>query len=211
MTVDQLLSSGVNDEELDTGVNVLDEEETDLDNEEMEDDEEETNDWDQSQKKDRKKKYHSTVTIQNRRISQLEKELANKAKEDDLSDDDLALLQEKYDEQDLNVIKKLIKKEARNLIDNDKSSSLQQRELWIFFKKHPEITEPELKHVKDLQNQYGYSLEKAYSVLFGRNDTEDKRSNRSVNSFGWDAKWWSKSQDWGNDEAYNDMVKNYTK
>ena len=44
MTVDQLLSSGVNDEELDTGVNVLDEEETDLDNEEMEDDEEETND-----------------------------------------------------------------------------------------------------------------------------------------------------------------------
>jgi len=123
--------------------------------------------------------------VTNQRLKQLEKDLkfANKANEDDLSDDDLAKLQEKYDEQDIAVIKKLIKKEAKSLIDNDKTSSLEQRELGVFFKKHPDITEPELKHVQDLQKNYGYSLEKAYSVAFGRNDTEEKKTNRSVNNF----------------------------
>lgn len=217
MKNDQLPSSGESDELLDSGVNEFDEENEDenFDNDNEDENDNDGNEDDDSWKGDkvnRKQKYHSFRTVANQRLKQLEKdlEMANTAKDDDLSDEDLAKLQEKYDEQDINIIKKLIKKEARNLMDKDKSSSLQKKELTVFFKKHPDITEPELKHVQDLQEKYGYSLEKAYSVLFWKSSTEDKKPNRSVNNFGWDSKSWQKSKDNGDDDAYKDMITNYT-
>jgi hypothetical protein len=152
---DNLLPSGGNEELLDTDEIVSEDEELDenlFDDKDGSEDDQEDDDEAEDQedgkkpsgdKIDWKKKYHADMTNTNKRLRQLEKDriAAQKAVDEDLSDEDLAKLKEKYDEDDIAVIQKLIKKEARALINNDKESALYQKELNIFVKNHPEIEE----------------------------------------------------------------------
>lgn len=223
-----LLSSGENEELLNAGVNAWDDEDLDDENlfgkddddsedhddEEADDDEEQQQNQKPNKNIDRKKKYHADLTRANTRISQLEKDQRqlDKAKEDELSDEDLALLREKYDENDLAVIQKLIKKEARQLINNDKETTLYQKELRIFVNKHPELEEWELKYIQDMQEKYWFSLEKAYRMAFGGSQQTTKKwhSNGVVTNVDSGSKRSKAKDDDGDDAAYNDMLKNYT-
>lgn len=171
---DQMQGTGVNDQELDTGVNVYDGDEeidedldTDMEDENLDDDGISTEDEDdeeieQSQqnqnpkKIDKVKRLHATITNQNKLIKQLQRDIATikEAKSNNVSDEDLEALKEKYGEDDLTVIQKLAEKAASNIVNQQKKQGLQQRELNIFLKKFPDISEPELRHVQDLQNRY---------------------------------------------------------
>lgn len=228
---DQMQGTGVNDQELDTGVNVYDGDEeidedldTDMEDENLDDDGISTEDEDdeeieQSQqnqnpkKIDKVKRLHATITNQNKLIKQLQRDIATikEAKSNNVSDEDLEALKEKYGEDDLTVIQKLAEKAASNIVNQQKKQGLQQRELNIFLKKFPDISEPELRHVQDLQNRYWYSLERAYRQISGNVATQSntKKVNHSI---GWSLKGWSgvwqKVDE--NEAAYEDMVKNYT-
>ena len=83
----------------------------------------------------------------------------------------------------------------------------------IFIKNNPEVSEPELRHMRSLQKEYWYSLNKAYRIVTG-NVAKTDTKNPSV----W--VWWSFN--WGsdiaksdnkakseNDKAYDDMIKHY--
>lgn len=225
---DNLLPSGGNEELLDTDEIVSEDEELDenlFDDKDGSEDDQEDDDEAEDQedgkkpsgdKIDWKKKYHADMTNTNKRLRQLEKDriAAQKAVDEDLSDEDLAKLKEKYDEDDIAVIQKLIKKEARALINNDKESALYQKELNIFVKNHPEIEEWELKYVQDMQSKYWFSLEKAYrTAWFGKSNPPKKSHSMWL---GWDAAGWSngskqKSKDNWDDSAYKDMMDNYVK
>jgi hypothetical protein len=79
----------------------------------------------------------------------------------------------------------------------------------IFIKEHPELDDPELRHIKSLQKEYWYSLKKAYSILFGRNEVSNnwnKPKHSISNSFWWDSRWSSKNDSSNNDsKAMKDM------
>lgn len=204
---DMKLSPGTNDDRYTPGTNGEDDEDFDdeeLDEDEDLDDEDDDDDSDEdddepdqrrSNRDDRwqgkidwKKKFYSTTSIQNKKISQLENELKSLRNPQNLSDSDIEKLKEKYNEEDLDVIQKIIKREAQSLIDSNQTNRLAQRELNIFVKEHPDISEPELKHVQYLQKQFWYSLKKAYSVLFGKQDiVQAKAKHRVSDSFGKDS------------------------
>jgi len=214
MTDQDLLSSGVNDEMLLTGVNGEDDQ--DQDDSQDQDQPAGWEEWNDQQKVDWKQKFHATVTSQKREIQQLRNELnqIQKAKTNDLNDEDLAKLREKYDEEDLWVIKKLIQKEANDLIEHKSTTDLAQRELNIFIKNNPEVSEPELRHMRSLQKEYWYSLNKAYRIVTGNVAKSDIRSpNTSIWwSFNWDGSSVSKSDNKSKsetDKAYDDMQKFY--
>ena len=203
-----MLTSGVNDEMLNTsGVN--DGEEDEFDEDQLEDDgDDEDNEWDddsedednqnqtksnnQTQKKpiDWKQKFHSTVTSQNRKMAEMEKELASRKGNKNITDEDMEKIKEKYDEEDLAIIEKIIQKKTNAILDERKTNSLADREKNIFLKEYPEISDPEFRHVQSLQKEYGYSLKKAYSILFGNKEVkqENRKSSQSVsNSFRWNS------------------------
>jgi hypothetical protein len=84
----------------------------------------------------------------------MEKELSQIRNSKNLSDDDLAKIREKYSEEDLEVIEKIIDKRTTELLDKRKSTSLAQKEMNIFLKDHPELDDPEIRHIQSLQKEY---------------------------------------------------------
>lgn len=190
-----MLPSGVNDDLLTSGV--IDEGEDEDFNDQQDDDWEDENDdgsedddnqdhddQPNNQKKpvDWKHKFHATVTSQNRTIAQLKNEIAEiKWSKANLSEDDMAKIKEKYSEEDLEVIEKIIQNKTKTILDTRSQENLASKERNIFLKEFPEISEPEFKHVLALQKDYGYSLKKAYSILnWGRipnNKSNDERKS----------------------------------
>jgi len=129
---------------------------------------------------------HKTVTSQNRTIANLQKEMQSLKNSKNLSEEEIAKIKEKYSEEDLEVIEKIIENKTSKMLDQRKSTSLAERELNIFLKEYPELSDPELRHIQALQKDYGYSLKKAYTVLFGKNTGSDENKQRpkhSVNNF----------------------------
>jgi len=226
---DMKLTPGINDDRYASGINDGDDDDLDLDLDEDDDDwddDDEENDQDDgsddeedshrkvkggdddNKKVDWKKKFYSTTNLQNRKIASLENELKSIKKPADLTESEIAKLKEKYDEEDLDVIEKIIERKAQALIEKNQSTNLAQKELNIFLKEHPELSSPELKHIQSLQRDFGYSLKKAYTVLFGRHsESQAKAKHKVSSSFGGDAPSKSntdraKSED---DKARNDM------
>jgi hypothetical protein len=78
----------------------------------------------------------------------------------------MAKIKEKYSEEDLETIEKIIQNKTNTILDTRSKDSLAAKERNIFLKEFPEISEPEFRHVLALQKEYGYSLKKAYSTLF---------------------------------------------
>jgi hypothetical protein len=89
---------------------------------------------------------------------------SSKTGDKNISEDDLAKLREKYDEEDLEVIQKIIKKE----IGQHESSKLSQKEETIFLNKNPEVTAAQMKHLRFMQKEFGYSLQYANDITFGK-------------------------------------------
>lgn len=214
---DDTLRSSINDQDLEDN---LDQDDEDLDDDQDQDDDDQDEDQDdQDQGKDNqdkpkqsvdyKKKFYQTTNLQNKMIGDLKKEIDQLKNSKSLSDDDLKKIREKYDEEDLDIIEKIIERKATDLMDKRQQSSLAQREMNILVKEHPELTEPELKHIRSLQKEYWYSLKKAYTMLFWKFETKDNPKPRhSVsNSFGGDSwKESSKSNTSKEDEkAFKDM------
>lgn len=208
------LPSGINDDRQFSGINE-DNENEDLDNEDLDENEDNDNedddDWDESQNQnqnqkpttqaDWRKKFYFTTNVQNRKIDQLTKELNQIKDQKTLSDDDLQKIKDKYDEDDLEVIEKIIERKTNQVLENKKTTSLAQKELNIFLKDYPDISEPELRHVTDLQKQYWYSLKKAYSVLFGRNSEQEQRPQKHSM---WNNFWWNRSSNQNNNKNDSD-------
>lgn len=203
------------DEDLDDGDDDITDDEDDSD----EDDQDEDDDWEDEEdeeddnwadKKDQKKptkdyrKLYNITETKLRKLQAATQQVKPKDGESELSETDLAKLREKYDEDDIKIIQKMIRQEAKAIVESTKSNSLSQREENIFLKKHPEIEESDLKYVKYMQKEFWYSLEKAYSIAFGKNkDSGWKKKSTSVTTFDWDKrsdKGW-KSNKWGNDDA----------
>ena len=194
---DEQLSSGINDENEDLDDKYLDEDENedlDDDSEDQDDDQDDDQDnkppldknWDPISKSEKHRLYAIT-NLQNKKIRQLTKELSQVKNIKTLSDDDLAKIKEKYSEEDLDVIEKIIEKKTNELLNTRQKSSLEQRELNIFLKDHPELDDPEIKHIRSLQKEYWYSLKKAYNVLFGKFNQEQSKPKHNIsNSFWWD-------------------------
>lgn len=232
---DQMLTAGVSADELDTGVNVsedgseIDENLEDvIDEEDLDDDSWEDDDQDDDQgeddgqsdgkkpKKNREKRLHAAITNANKTIKELQEEnkLLKKAQETIMSKEEekqIEELKEKYGEDDLEVIQSLAKKEAAAEIKKQKEAKLQQRELNIFLKKYPEISEPELKHIQYLQSQFWYSLEKAYKQIWGIVESKQKSTKTANHSIWSSMKSWTKgsNQDDSDEAAFQDMVNNY--
>jgi hypothetical protein len=128
-----------------------------------------------------------------------------------LTDKFVKELKDKYDEEDIETIQRLISKE----LENHETSKLAQKELNIFEKNHPELTTPELKHLQWMQKEFGYSLKKAYEVAFFKG--EPKQGEPRDHSIRW-SQWgdWTKvddkvsGQEKEDKAAYDDMMKNYT-
>jgi hypothetical protein len=119
-------------------------------------------------------------------MAEMEKELASRKGNKNITDEDMEKIKEKYDEEDLAIIEKIIQKKTNAILDERKTNSLADREKNIFLKEYPEISDPEFRHVQSLQKEYGYSLKKAYSILFGNKEVkqENRKSSQSVsNSF----------------------------
>lgn len=154
---------------------------------------------------DYKKKFYATTNLQNAEIKRLKEEIAM-LKKSNTTKEEIAKIKERYDEEDIEVIESIISKK----VENDRKKTLEEKELNIFLKKNPEITEPELKHVKDLQKNYWYSLQAAYDKINVVKD-DNKTSWTLIWSSlgdgwvgtGWKAKWDD------NDKAYQDLLKNY--
>ncbi len=213
---DQMLPSGVNDEELGTD---FDDQDQDLDNDNDQDndqDQDQDDDQDnqnnnqnqnQQNEKVKKQNLHKTITNQNKTISNLQKEI-NALKNPDISEEDMAAIRAKYNEEDLAIIEKIIVKKSNEILNQRETSTLAQKELNIFLKDYPDLTEPEVKHIQDLQKTYGYSLKKAHSILFPNAVKPQKQVNRSVsNSFnGGNNNNSNKSKD-SDQDAYNAMSK----
>ena len=222
------LTSGINDEELWSGINDQDldedfDQDEDLDEDQDQDDnqdDDEDHDQDKNQDKDDqkpkqpvdwKKKFYQTTNLQNRQLNDLKKEINQLKNSKTLSDEDLNKIKEKYDEEDLGIIEKIIERKANEILDNRQQTSLAQREMNIFLKEHPELDEPEIKHIKSLQKEYWYSLKKAYTILFGRNDSDrdikQKPKHSISNSFWWDNNNRSSKQNASKEDekAFKDM------
>lgn len=211
------LPSGINDDSQLSGT--FDDNE-DIDNDDLDENEGNDNDndddWDEDQNQnqnqkptDWRKKFYSTTNIQNRKIDQLTKELSQIKNTKTLSDDDIQKIKEKYDEDDLDVIEKIIERKTNQILETKKTTSLAQKEMNIFLKNNPDISEPELRHIQDLQNNYGYSLEKAYSVLFGKSSDREQRPQKHSM---WNNFWWTRPSNQNNnknddDAAMKDMEK----
>jgi len=208
--------SGISDDELTSGINdeMLDE---DLDKETLEDEETldwdeewEKSDWDGSKKSPKwedfwRKKFYVTTNMQNRKLAELQNELNWIKNSKSLSDDELEKIKEKYDEEDLKIIEKIIERKANDLMDSRGQKSLAQKELNIFLKQFPEVTEPELKHIRDLQKTYWYSLKKAYSIITWKPVENVKKSPSVWNSFWWDNDRSKKWNDNSDEKAMKDM------
>ena len=102
----------------------------------------------------------------------------NKSGDKKISDEDLATLHNKYDEEDLGIIEKIIKK---NISDHE-SSKLAEKEVNIFLKSRPEVTASQLKHLKFMQKEFGYSLKYAYDITFLKEEKKEAPENHSVSS-----------------------------
>jgi len=84
----------------------------------------------------------------------MKRELADIKNAKNLSPDELAKIKEKYDEEDLSIIEKIIERKATEMMDKRQFTSLAQREMNIFLKEHPELEDPELRHIKSLQKEF---------------------------------------------------------
>lgn len=169
-------------------------------------DESEENEESEPQKSDKDYKQKFNSAMSNIRKLQRENEMlkSNKSGGEKLSDDDLAKLREKYDEEDLDVIQKIIKKE----INAHESTKLGQREENIFLKDHPETTDAQLKHLKFMQKEFGYSLKYAYNITFGTKEAKPKPQNHSISGGESGTKAAPKKDD-SDETAYKDMKKFY--
>lgn len=220
------LPSGTNDESRSSGIND-EENEDDLsddssEDEESEKDEDQEDDQDQDDDKEldrswkpmskwEKHRLYAITNLQNRKIADLKKELWQLKNSKNLSEDDLAKIRDKYDEEDLGIIEKIIEKKAGEMMDKRQTTSLAQRELNIFLKEHPDLSDPEVRHIRALQKDYWYSLKKAYNMLFGNNRNSDENKPKPKHSV-WDSFWWDNPQ-WSskndstkeNEKAYKDM------
>lgn len=189
-------ASGINDDKLTSGINdEVTEENFNESSDEGEDSQGKPNE-NTPDKTDWRKKFYSTTNLQNRQISEMKKELDQIKNQKSLSDDDLAKIKDKYDEEDLDIIEKIIERKAGELMDKRQSMSLEQREMNIFLKEFPDLTDPEIKHIKSLQKEYWYSLKKAHSILFGKQEPQvpAKKSHSVWNSFQGDSSAPSKSE-----------------
>lgn len=130
---------------------------------------------------------------------------SNKSGDTKISKDDLDALREKYEEEDLVIIEKIIKK---NIQDHE-SSKLAQKEENIFYKSYPEVTDAQMKHLKFMQKEFGYSLKYAYDITFGGAEKKQAPKDHSISSKGGGESSSKKKQD-SDDDAYADMQKFYT-
>lgn len=171
------------------------------DDDDQEDDEESAP---QKPKKDYKKAFNSVMS-NNRKLQRENDLLKSKSGGKKVSDDDLADLREKYEEDDLEVIQKIIDKKLKS----HDAGKLEQREENIFLKNHPETTDAQLKHIKFMQNEFGYSLKYAYEITFwGAKAAKQAPKNHSIS--GWQGTWPAPAKkDDSDEQAYNDMKKFY--
>jgi hypothetical protein len=137
----------------------LDEDQDQDDNQDDDEDHDQDKNQDKDDQKpkqpvDWKKKFYQTTNLQNRQLNDLKKEINQLKNSKTLSDEDLNKIKEKYDEEDLGIIEKIIERKANEILDNRQQTSLAQREMNIFLKEHPELDEPEIKHIKSLQKEY---------------------------------------------------------
>lgn len=171
-------------ETTDTDTSTTTEDTDELDNEDIEQDEisnddPEKDEVEEPQKpaKDYKKAFQSSMSERRKLEREIESLKSNKSGEKNLSEDDIAKLKEKYDEDDLDVIQKIIKKE----INAHESNKLEQKEESIFLRDHPEATAAQMKHLRFMQKEFGYALKYAYDITFGK-DTPKKATpaNHSI-------------------------------
>lgn len=204
-----LLSSGINDEEDVSTITDNDEDQEISDTDPSEDGDEPWKKGKESVDIDYKKKFYATTNLQNLEIKKLKDEIAM-LKNSWTSKEDLDKIKERYDEDDLEILEKIIDKKASKIINDDRQKNLVERELNIFLKKNPEISEPELRHVQDLQKNYWYSLQKAYEKINGITPSQERKPwtwvGSSLNGWSWLAIDKSKGND---DKAYQDLLKNY--
>jgi len=169
MTEESKDASTVTDD-MDTSTTTDDNEELDdedLEGDEISDDDAPKDDEDtepQKPAKDYKKAFNSVMSEKRKLEREIESLKSNKSGEKKLSDEDVAKLREKYDEEDLSVIEKIIKKE----INEHESNKLEQKEESIFLKNHPEVTAAQMKHLRFMQKEFGYSLSYAHQITFAK-------------------------------------------
>jgi hypothetical protein len=156
-----------------------------LDNEDIEqdeiskDDDPEKDEVEEPQKseKDYKKAFHSSMSERRKLEREIESLKSNKSGEKNLSEDAIAKLKEKYDEDDLDVIQQIIKKE----ISSHESNKLEQKEESIFLRDHPEASAAQMKHLRFMQKEFGYSLKYAYDITFGKDSPKKETpKNHSI-------------------------------
>ena len=186
------------------------EDEDDLDEEEnLDEDQDDDQDDDEDgepekPQKDYKQKFNSAMS----NIRKLTKEVedlksSKKGGTDNISEEDMDKLREKYDEEDLEIITKVVNKQIN---DND-SSKLAQKEENIFLKKFPETSGPQLKQLKFMQKEFGYSLEYAHEITFGEGK-KAKPQDHSINTgTGGEPKKKAKAET--EDEAFKAMQQHY--
>lgn len=205
---DQLVPSAVNDELGDTST-VTDEQELNLD-EDLDEEQDEfhkdpdVEEWEPQQKpqKDYKQKFNSAMS--NLKKLERENEQLKRASVGKLSDDDLASLRDKYDEEDLTVIEKIVAKK----LNEHESSKLAQREENKFLQEQPEVTDAQLKHLKWMQKEFGYSLKYAHDITFGTKQAKVAPQQHSIS--GWSsAGVAAKAKQETDESAYSDMKKFY--
>lgn len=184
-----MVASAANDDLLTTGVNV-----DDLDNEDLDDDQDLDDDWDdwqqnwdqnngqQGKKPNKVWHLHSIITNQNKVISSLKKDLEEikAAKNNALSEEDLAAIRDKYDEDDLKVIEKIIERKTNSILSTKEANNLEQRETNLFVKNHPDLDDGDLRYIKTLSKEYWFSLEKAYNLHYWKGNIETKKQGIKV-------------------------------
>lgn len=196
-------SSTETDEEVE--ISDWDSEQDEIFNDDPEEKEEDEVEEPQKPAKDFKKAFHSVMSEKRKLEREIEMLKSNKNGDKNISEDDLAKLREKYDEEDLEVIQKIIKKE----IGQHESSKLAQKEEAIFLNKNPEVTAAQMKHLRFMQNEFGYSLQYAHDITFGKvSAAKETPKNHSI----WGGEWSSpapKHKEDSDEQAYADMKKFY--
>lgn len=203
-------SSGTNDEE-----NEYEDENEYEENEDDEDEQENNKGW-KNPDKNFKDRLYKTVNLQSKTI----KDLQNKIK--DLSqntnqwsvDTKLDKLYEKYEKEDVDLIKNLIREESWKVIKERTSDSVEKKELARFLKSNPDISEPMLKECQWRQKQFGYSLFEAKRVItwWSAKSQSNENSNSHQISWGWsNMKQSQQSKEKDSDkEAFETFQKKYS-
>lgn len=212
----EMLSEGENSELLSSGTQ--NDEITDQDDDQgASESDKDDDEWVVKDEEYWKTKFHKTKQDQKRvyrEVSKLKSEIdqIKNAKTSDLTSEEEARLREKYDEDDLAGIEKLAERKAKEMLTSESKRSLARKEMDIFIKNNPDISDPDLKQVLRMQKEFGYSLSKAYEKISWRSAQKETKSAWIWSSFGGDnikTKWVDKEKA-EKDAAYADFEKNFT-